>query len=278
MSSTPRTQLSQVEPSANRILSALSPADADVFRSALDGIPLICRTPPAFMNLPLLPTYTETDDSDSSSKIWALHILEEPVPFYSVFARMPGFFCGPGCIDDQLFAARAALRFTAEELDAQIEACVSTGRAASHETFQALISYRLACVIALMPLNLKMASVHLPLTMSQYAWTWRTCMTCARHDGHALENACGPRCTDAPWFLELWRQLVTILRARPDPESVLMRGLQHRSQALRTAMACPTCAKVAHEHLRCFHGLLVVEAAKRITEVGVLRFWRLPII
>ena len=32
---------------------------------------------------------------------------------------------------------------------------------------------------------------------------------------------------------------------------------------------CPTCSKVADEHLGCFRGLLVMEAARHIAEVNV---------
>ena len=76
------------------------------------------------------------------------------------------------------------------------------------------------------------------------------------------------RDADAPWFTELWKQLVAILRARPDPDAVLVRGWEHLSKALRAALACSTCARVAYQHLRCFHGLLIVEIAKRVAGVS----------
>ncbi len=65
----------------------------------------------------------------------------------------------------------------------------------------------------------------------------------------------GRSASDAPWFVELWKQLVAILRARPDPDAVLVWGVQHFSQALRAGTAHPTCSTVVQEHLRCFHGL-----------------------
>ena len=271
MGDTPLTLSSSpglVEPSADGILSLLSPADADVFRLVLTGVPLICRTPPAFMDLPPLSANTGPNDASSSAKLWAVPILKEPVSFYIVFTQMPGVFCGPGCIDDLRYAARAALRLTAEELDTQIEACVSSGRAPSRELFNPLVSYRLACIVALTPLNVNLARPQPPpAVMVGYAWTWRTCATCATHVGHAAGEPCGVLCVDAPWFVRLWKQLVAILRARPDPDAVLVRGWQHLSQALWAALGCPTCARVAHEHLRCFHGLLIVEIAKRIAGV-----------
>ncbi|KAM5531477.1 hypothetical protein V8D89_014867 [Ganoderma adspersum] len=264
----PHSQEPLIEPSVDRILSNLSPADADVFRLVLDGVPLICRTPPAFMDLPPLSADTGPNDVSSPAKLWAIPILKEPVSFYVVFTQMPGVFCGPGCIDDLRYAARAALRLTAEELDAHIEACMSSGRAPSHVMFNPLVHYRLACVVALTPLNVNLARPQPPPAVTAaYAWTWRTCATCATHVGHAAGEACGVLCADAPWFVELWKQLVAILRVRPDPDAVLVRGWQHLSQALRAALACPTCAGVAHEHLRCFHGLLIVEIAKRVAEV-----------
>ena len=89
---------------------------------------------------------------------------------------------------------------------------------------------------------------------------------CARHSGR---GACELFCADAPWFVELWRELVAILRARPDPDAVLTWGKDHFARALKEAMECPICSEVAEEQLKCFEGLLVVEAAKRIAEVSV---------
>ncbi|PIL24785.1 hypothetical protein GSI_12671 [Ganoderma sinense ZZ0214-1] len=267
--SVPRTQRPPVVPSIDKILSALPPTDADVFRLVLDGVPLVCRTPPAFRDLPPLSTNTDPNDA-SPARMWATPILKEPVSFFVVFTRMPGFFCGPGCTDDLRYAARVALRFTAAELDAQIEACVSSGRASSRTIFTPLLSYRLACIVALTPLNVNLAIPRPPPTiMAAYAWTWRTCTTCTRHVGHALGGTCEVLCEDALWFTELWRKLVAILRLRPDPDAVLVRGWEHLSKALRAPLACPTCAGVAYQHLRCFHGLLIVEIAKRVAEVSV---------
>ncbi len=130
-------------------------------------------------------------------------------------------------------------------------------------TFAPLVRYRLACAAALGPLiDLEPPPAAL---VREYAWTWHTCPDCAKHTGR---GACGMFCADAPWFVELWRQLVAILRARPDPDAVLVHGREHFSRALEEGMACSTCAKVVQEHLRCFEGLLVVEAAKRIAEVS----------
>ena len=279
--SAPHTPSPLVQPSVNGILSTLSPTDAQVFRSALAGISLISDAPPLLTQfLPPSPP------ADAPPFLVALHARlfefgwaietgqvrltrEEPVVCYALFMRTGGILGRLGCIDDLRYAARAALRFTPEELDDEMYRAVHGGAGVpTWETFKPLVAYHRACAVALMPL-IDLGPPPADVVRG-YSWTWRTCPTCAVHVGHAPgSHACGVRCREAPWFVEFWKELVATLRARPDPDAVL--GVQHIAQALLRAAVCPTCSTVAFEHLRCFQGLLVVEAAKRIAEVSAVR-------
>ena len=278
---TDRTPPLPVQPSADGILATLSPTDAQVLRSALAGVPLISDTPPLFMRFLFLSL-----PADAPPLLAALHAKllelgwavdagcarltrEEPVAFYALFMHTSGILSRLGCTDDLRYAARAALRLTLEELDEEMRRAVTVREGApAWEMFKPLVAYRRACAVALMPLiDLGPPPAEV---VRGYAWTWRTCATCAVHVGHAPgSDACGVRCREAPWFVEFWKELVATLRARPDPDAVL--GVQHIAQALLRAAVCPTCSTVAFEHLRCFQGLLVVEAAKRIAEVSAVR-------
>ena len=195
------------------------------------------------MDLPPLSANTGPNDASSSAKLWAVPILKEPVSFYIVFTQMPGVFCGPGCIDDLRYAARAALRFTPEELDDEMYRAVHGGAGVpTWETFKPLVAYHRACAVALMPL-IDLGPPPADVVRG-YSWTWRTCPMCARHSGRGV---CELFCADAPWFVELWRELVAILRARPDPDAVLTWGKDHFARALKEAMECPFCSEVAEE-------------------------------
>ncbi|KAM5531476.1 hypothetical protein V8D89_014866 [Ganoderma adspersum] len=270
------TLLLPVQPSADGILATLSPTDAQVFRSALAGVPLIYDTPP-------LLTRFLSPPADAPPSLFVLHAelfelgwavetgharltRDEPVACYGLFMRTGGIIGRLGCIDDLRYAARAALRFTPQEFDDEMHRAVTVrGGAPTWETFKPLVAYRLGCAVALMPL-IDLGPPPADVVRG-YAWTWRTCPTCAVHVEHAPgSDACGVRCREAPWFVGFWKELVATLRARPDPDAVL--GVQHIAEALLGAAACPTCSTVAFEHLRCFQGLLVVEAAKRIAEVS----------
>ncbi|KAI1790281.1 hypothetical protein LXA43DRAFT_1149203 [Ganoderma leucocontextum] len=248
-----------VPPSADGILRTLSPTDAHVFSSALANVPLISHTPPFVTQLIAPPVNTPPGPVaalhakmlEFGSAVEATHanlIREQPVACYSLFMLTGGILGSLGRVDDIRYAARAALRFTREELDDEMHRSILGG--ATWETFRPLVSYRLACMVALMPLiDLGPPPAEV---VSGYAWTWRTCATCVEHVGHAPGD--------------LWKELVATLRASPDPDAVM--GVQHLWQALQGAMGCSTCSKVAYEHLTCFQGLLVVEAAKRIAEVS----------
>ena len=190
---------------------------------------------------------------------------DNPVFFFAYFSQpshTPIPLFKPTAVDLR-YAARAALRPTQGELDDKIRrvrfACSTTWT-----VFAPLVAFRHACAGALAPL----IDLGPPLAgaLGEYAWTWRTCPMCARHSGR---GACELFCADAPWFVELWRELVAILRARPDPDALLTWGKDHFARALKEAMECPICSEVAEEQLKCFEALLVVEAAKRIAEVSV---------
>ncbi len=56
-----RTLLPQLQPSVDGILRTLSPTDADVFHSVLNGIPLISHTPPVAKQPPPIPADTSPD-------------------------------------------------------------------------------------------------------------------------------------------------------------------------------------------------------------------------
>ncbi|PIL24784.1 hypothetical protein GSI_12670 [Ganoderma sinense ZZ0214-1] len=270
---TGRTPPFLVPPSTDGILAILCPTDAQVFRSALAGIPLIADAPP-------LLTQFLTSSADTPPFLASLHAKllelgwavetehakvtrEDPVACYALFMRTGGILGRLGCIDDIRYAARAALRFSQEELDDEMARAILNGTP-TWETFKPLVSYRLACAVTLTPL----ISLGPPPAevVRGYAWTWRTCPNCVVHIQHGPGDACGAPCREAPWFVVFWKELVATLRASPDPDAVL--GVQHLSQALQGAMVCPTCSRVAFEHLRCFQGLLIVEAAKRIAEVS----------
>ncbi|PIL24787.1 hypothetical protein GSI_12673 [Ganoderma sinense ZZ0214-1] len=264
------TLLSQLQPSVNAILATLSPTDAEIFRSVLDDVPLISHTP-AFAKQPLpLPQRRLPCLLGPPRRVRRLPAREERPPHprkshpqlrvHLTLTDHPAHAVQAGAADLH-FAARAALHFTPGELDEGMRfvrmvcACTCT-------VFAPLVAFRHACAAALAPL----IDLGPPLTcaLGEYAWTWRTCAKCAHHTGR---GKCGMFCADAPWFVELWRELVAILRARPDPDAVLIWGKEHFSRALQKAMACPICVNVAEEHLKCFKGLLVVEAAKRIAEI-----------
>ncbi|PIL24786.1 hypothetical protein GSI_12672 [Ganoderma sinense ZZ0214-1] len=278
--STPcRTLFPQLQPSVDEILRTLSSTDADVFRSVLVRTLLIYRNPSGAPYLPPLPAeaatiplvalcYTGMKQAMLDMTLAVVgQAREQPISTYLLFVNAPAafMFCDPNSDpqrrDDLHFAARAALRFTTAELHDKVLEVTMRCRT-SWETFRPLFTFRHTCAAALGPLVDLMPP---PAgALGEYAWTWRTCARCANHTGR---GRCGPFCADAPWFVELWKQLVAILRARPDPDAVIMWGKEHFARALQEAMACPNCAKVAQEHLRCFEGLLVVEAAKCIAEV-----------
>nr|VWP02250.1 Structural maintenance of chromosomes protein [Ganoderma boninense] len=262
-----------LQPSTDGILATLTPTDAHVFRSALAGIPLISDAPPLLTQFLTPLAYTPPFLAAPHTKLlelgWAIEAghakatREDPVACYALFMRTGGILGRLGCFDDTRYAARAALRFTKEELDDEMSRAIVAGTQ-SWETFKPLVSYRLACTAALTPL-IELGPPPAEVVRG-YAWTWRTCPNCVVHIQHGPGDACGVLCREAPWFVEFWKELVATLRASPDPDAVL--GVQHISQALQGAVACPTCSRVAFEHLRCFQGLLIVEAAKRIAEVS----------
>ena len=267
------TLLPQLQPSVDDILATLSPTDAEVFRPVLAGVPLISRTPPFVMHHPPIPAEYSTvpvlatmkQCAQDANAFLARLARENPMMFYATFARLPCLviYGEPNRRDDLCYAARAALRLAPDELDNQMRLALTASHSTAWTTFKPLIAYRHACAAALSPLVDFGAPP--PEVLRDYAWTWRTCTHCAVHTGR---GACGVFCMEAEWFGELWKGLVGILRARPDPDAVLVHGTKHFAQALQAAMGCPTCANVAQEHLRCFQGLLVVEAAKRIAEVS----------
>ena len=123
------TLLPKLQPSVDGILATLSPTDAEVFRSALDGVTLISHTPPFAKRPPPLPIFPAPSvdvllaSSNASMRASNLpRMRDNPVFFFAYFSQpshTPIPLFKPTAVD-LLYAVRAALRLTQGELNDKI--------------------------------------------------------------------------------------------------------------------------------------------------------------